>query len=138
MVLRFITQILLEKLEEDETYKEYIESYNKDKTINLDLLRVLLNKYETLYKIFIKVNLLLYGYDSSKLDNDLKDYKQIDGELLYIDDIDFIIHYYTNNYNRCKKVIKYIIDEKLRPTNELEILTQIYERDSSKEIYTID
>ena len=30
MVLKFITQILLEKLEEDETYKEYIEStYNK-------------------------------------------------------------------------------------------------------------
>ena len=138
MVLKFITQILLEKLEDDETYKEYVESYDKDKTINLDLLRILLNNYETLYKIFIKTNLLLYRYDSSELDNDLKDYKQIDGELLYIDDIDFIIHYYTNNYNRCKKVIKCIIDEKLRPTNELKILSQIYNRDSSKEIYSID
>ena len=138
MILKFISQILLEKLEEDKKYKEYIEFYNKEKIIDIDLLRYLLSEYENLYKIFIKINLLLYRYDSSKLDNELKDYQYIDGELLYVDDVDFIMYYYTKNYERCKKVIKCIIDEKLRPTNELKILTQIYERDSSKEIYSID
>jgi len=133
MILKFITQILFEQLEKDAVYKEYIETYKKETNINLDLARILLIKYETLYKIFIKTNLFLYKYDSKELDDELRDYRYIDGELLYVDDIDFIMYYYINNYDRCKKIIKCIIDYKLRPTNELNILTQIYERDLSEE-----
>ena len=48
---------------------------------------------------------------------------------IYLDDTDLVLRHYYSNYKRCRKVIKTIIQKKLRPLNEIRLLKQIYNLD---------
>lgn len=124
---------LMEDLLNDEEYKQYISIYKEERYVNKDILESLLKRHLDLYYIFLKINILLYRYDTKSLNKELKDYKHYRGNTLYVDDIDIVMDYYYNNYPRCKKELSKIITYKLRPISERKILKQIIERQSNEE-----
>ncbi len=124
---------LMENLLNDEEYKEYISIYKEESYVNQDMLDSLLKKHLDLYYIFLKINILLYRYETKSLNKELKDYKHYRGNTLYVDDIDIVMDYYFNNYSRCKKELSKIITYKLRPMSERKILKQIIDRQPNEE-----
>lgn len=124
---------LMENLLNDEEYKEYISLYKEENYVNKDMLDSLLKRHLDLYYIFLKINILLYRYDTKSLNKELKDYKHYRDNTLYVDDIDIVMDYYFNNYSRCKKELSKIITYKLRPMSERKILKQIIDRQPSEE-----
>lgn len=127
---------LMKDLLSDEEYKQYISIYEKESYINKDMLKSLLEKHLDLYYIFLKINIILYRYDTKSLNKELKDYQHYKGNTLYVNDIDIVMNYYFNNYTRCKKELSKIITYKLRPLSERKILKQIFERQPSEEFKT--
>lgn len=127
---------LMKDLLSDEEYKQYISIYEKESYINKDVLKSLLEKHLDLYYIFLKINILLYRYDTKSLNKELKDYQHYKGNTLYVEDIDIVMNYYFNNYTRCKKELNKIIVYKLRPLSERKILKQIFERQPNEEFKT--
>ena len=124
---------LMEDLINDEEYKEYISIYKEESYVNKDMLDSLLKKHLDLYYIFLKINILLYRYETKSLNKELKDYKHYRGNTLYVDDIDIVMDYYYNNYPRCRRELSKIITYKLRPMTERKILKQIIDRQPSEE-----
>lgn len=124
---------LMENLLNDDEYKQCINTYKEESYVNKDMLDSLLKRYLDLYYIFLKINILLYRYDTKSLNKELKDYKHYKGNTLYVDDIDIVMNYYFNNYPRCKKELSKIITYKLRPMSERKILKQIIDRQPSEE-----
>ena len=55
---------LKRELLDDEDYIRFEETYNKNETIDTELLIKLLNKHLDLYHVFLKLNILLYGFDT--------------------------------------------------------------------------
>ena len=125
---------LMRNLLNDGEYKEYITIYKEKQYVDKSILNNLLKRYLDLYYLFLKINILLYRYDTKSLNNELKDYTHYKGDILYIDDIDIIMGYYFNNYSRCRIELSKIIIFKLRPNNEIKILKQILDRQFDKEI----
>lgn len=125
---------LMRNLLNDGEYKEYITIYKEKQYVDKSILNNLLKRYLDLYYLFLKINILLYRYDTKSLNNELKDYTHYKGDILYIDDIDIIMSYYFNNYSRCRIELSKIIVFKLRPNNEIKILKQILDRQFDKEI----
>ena len=72
-----ISKRLLDKLFQDKEYQEYIYEYENKNSINLDKLESLLNNHIDLYRLFLKVNIFLYRYDTKLLEDDLKDFSQL-------------------------------------------------------------
>ena len=66
--------------------------------------------------------------------NTLTDFRHIRNVKITLDDFDIVLKHYYYNYNRCKKCIKIIISNKLRPNSELKLLKLIYNRDINKDI----
>ena len=118
----------------DSDYIEYVKLYDEKKIIERQRLIRILDKYEVLYIIFLKINILIYNYDTSGLNNELKDYLHFKGGNYYIEDLSVILKYYSWNYSRCRKTLKTIIVNKLRPVSEIRILKKIVERPISDEI----
>lgn len=128
---------LMEDLLNDEEYKQYMNIYKEENYVNKDMLDSLLKKHLDLYYIFLKINILLYRYDTKSLNKELKDYQHYKGNTLYVDDIDIVMNYYFNNYPRCKRELNKIITYKLRPISERKILKQIIDRQPSEEFKTL-
>lgn len=55
---------LMEDLLNDEEYKQYMNIYKEENYVNKDMLDSLLKKHLDLYYIFLKINILLYRYDT--------------------------------------------------------------------------
>lgn len=125
---------LKNKLLMDEDYKRYKRIYIRERTINRYLLTKLLDRYLDLYYFFIKSNIFIYRYDIKDLNDELKDYLHHKGKLCYIDDLEDIFRHYYNQYDRCQATIKSIIEYKLRPLSEIELLTKIILRPLENEI----
>ena len=83
---------LMENLLNDDEYKQYINTYKEESYVNKDMLDSLLKRYLDLYYIFLKINILLYRYDTKSLNKELKDYKHYKGNTLYVDDIDIVVN----------------------------------------------
>lgn len=132
-----ISSELLSNLLKDEEYVKYIEDYNKTGHINNNLLDNLFEKYYNLYRLFMKMNILLYRYDTPLLDEDLKDYNQIDGKSLFIIDLDNIMKYYINNYNRCKDALKRLYLYRKTSPAERRIIRKIINRKIDEELSAI-
>ena len=109
----------------DIDYIHYEQKYETEHTIDVELLEKLLKKYKDLYYIFLKINILLYRFDTSNLNDELKDYRHYQGKVYRIDDLDIILRHYYGNYKRCRCVIEIMISEKLVPQNERELLEKI-------------
>lgn len=124
---------LIKKLLNDNEYKQYIDICKLDGFVDKDMLDSLLKKHLDLYYLFLKVNILLYRYDTKLLNKELRDYKHYRGNTLYVDDIDIVMYYYFDNYSRCKKELSKIINYKLRPMSERKILKQIIDRQPNEE-----
>lgn len=129
-----ISKKLLDELFSDKEYQEYISEYENTSKINLDKLESLLNNHFDLYKLFLKTNILLYRYDTKLLEEDLKDFSQLNGETLYLDDADIIMKYYISNYKRCKDELHRICIHHWRPPAENRIINKIINRKMEKEI----
>lgn len=127
-------EILMEDLLNDGEYKSYISIYKDEGYVNKDMLDSLLKRHLDLYYIFLKINILLYRYDTNHLNKDLKDYNHYKGNTFYVDDIDIVMDYYFNNYPKCKRELSKIISYKLRPLCERKILKQIIDRQPNEEI----
>lgn len=125
---------LLDELFNDKEYQEYISEFENTSKINLDKLKLLLNNHFDLYKLFLKTNILLYRYDTKLLEDDLKDFSQLNGETLYLDDADTVMNYYINNYKRCKDELHRICIHHWRPPAEKRIINKIINRKIEKEI----
>ena len=132
-----ISKKLLDELFSDKEYQEYISEYENTSKINLDKLESLLNNHFDLYKLFLKTNILLYRYDTKLLEEDLKDFSQLNGETLYLDDADIIMKYYISNYKRCKDELHRICILHWRPPAEKRIINKIISRKIEKEIKDI-
>ena len=87
-----ISKRLLDKLFQDKEYQEYIYEYENKNSINLDKLESLLNNHIDLYRLFLKINIFLYRYDTKLLEDDLKDFSQLNETTLRMDDIDTIMN----------------------------------------------
>ena len=123
-----ISKRLVDKLLQDKEYQDYISEYENKNSINLDKLESLLNNHIDLYRLFLKINIFLYRYDTKLLEEDLKDFGQLNGTTLRLDDIDTIMDYYFNNYKRCKKELHRICINHLRPPAEKRIINKIINR----------
>ena len=123
-----ISKRLLDKLFQDKEYQEYINEYESTSKINLDKLESLLNNHIDLYRVFLKINIFLYRYDTKLLEENLKDFSQLNGTTLRLDDIDTVMDYYFNNYKRCKKELHRICINQLRPPAENRIINKIINR----------
>ena len=90
----------------------------------------MLNDYKDLYYIFLKSFIYLYfKTDIKNLSKELQNYQYIGNRKIYLDDVDMVLRHYYYNYTRCRKCIKAIIQNKLRPQNEIGLLKQIYNLD---------
>lgn len=132
-----ISKRLLDKLFQDKEYHEYIYEYENKNSINLDKLESLLNNHIDLYRLFLKVNIFLYRYDTKLLEDDLKDFSQLNETTLCMDDIYTIMDYYFNNYKRCKDELHRICILHWRPPAENRIINKIISRKIEKEIKDI-
>lgn len=136
--MKCASEIRLDRLYSSETYKKYIDIYNKEKYVDTKLLKELFDEYKEIYDLFLKINIFLYyRNDIKNLRKDLQDYTKLNGTTLYIEDIDLVIGYYCNNYVRCRTVIKKIIQNKWVSKNEINILKKILNRDINEEIKPI-
>ena len=136
--MKCASEIRLDRLYSSETYKKYIDIYNKEQYVDTKLLKELFDEYKEIYDLFLKVNIFLYyRNDIKNLRKDLQDYTKLNGTTLYIEDIDLVIGYYCNNYVRCRTVIKKIIQNKWVSKNEINILKKILNRSLSEEIKPI-
>jgi len=72
---------LKRELLDDEDYIRFEETYNKNEAIDTELLIKLLNKHLDLYHVFLKLNILLYGFDTKELSEDLQDFLHLLAEL---------------------------------------------------------
>lgn len=129
-----VSKKLLDELFNDKEYQEYISEYENTSKINIDKLESLLNNHFDLYRLFLKTNILLYRYDTKLLDEDLKDFSQLNGETLYLDDADNIMKYYISNYKRCKDELHRICIHHWRKAAENRIINKIINRKTEKEI----
>ena len=126
-----VSQRLIDKMYNSETYKQYVEYYDKNHCINIDLLKKLYFDNQDLYIIFLKINVVLYRYD----------YKELgictmhNNRNLYVTDIDVILKHYISNYDRCRNAIKCLISQSLVSKSDVSILKQILSRDKEKEIF---
>jgi len=134
---------LIEKIKDSDTFKEFISIYNIKETITKDMVEIarkLLKEEFDLYALFLKVNIFLYRYDSSKLNNKLQNYhRHILNNVEYtitIDDVAIITYFYLKYKFIIKKFIKYIINNRLRPSNEIVILRKILNRQPQEELLT--
>ena len=129
--MRCVSQRLIDKMYNSETYKQYVEYYDKNHCINIDLLKKLYFDNQDLYIIFFKINVVLYRYD----------YKELgictmhNNHNLYVTDIDVILKHYIGNYDRCRNAIKCLISQSLVSKSDVSILKQILSRDKEKEIF---
>ena len=136
--MKCASEIRLDRLYSSETYKKYIDIYNKEQYVDTKLLNELFDEYKEIYDLFLKINIFLYyRNDIKNLRKDLQDYTKLNGTTLYIEDIDLVIGYYCNNYVRCRTVIKKIIQNKWVSRNEINILKKILNRNLSEEIKPI-
>ena len=129
-----ITENLLSRMYGSETYKKYVEEYNSNNRIDIELLKEFLKEYRELFDIFLKVNILIYRYPTEQLRISLKEYTKHNGRNLYMDDMCIISNHYISNYVRCKKAIKTIIQNKLVCNSEVQLLKKIYSRNEDEEI----
>lgn len=109
----------------DPDYIKYEELFENEHIVDKKLLVTLFNGYKDLYYIFLKINIFLYRFDTSNLNNELKDYKHYKGKVYRIDDLDVILRHYYRYYKRCQCAIKILISDKLVPQNEIELLEKI-------------
>lgn len=136
--MKCASEIRLDRLYSSETYKKYIDIYNKEQYVDTKLLKELFDEYKEIYDLFLKVNIFLYYRNDIKhLRKDLQDYTKLNGTTLYVEDIDLVIGYYCDNYVRCRTVIKKIIQNKWVSKNEINILKKILNRDINEEIKPI-
>ena len=134
---------LIEKVKDSDTFKEFVAIYNNKETITkdmLELVRKLLKEEFDLYALFLKINCFLYRYDSSKLNNKLQKYsKHIFNGVEFtitIDDVAIITYFYLRHKFIIKLFIKFIINNRLRPHNEIVILRKILNRQPQDELLT--
>ena len=128
--MKLIGKIIYEKIIKDERYINYCDKYSKDNSIDSNVLNDLLRDYKDFYYLFLKSFVSLYFKDDTNyLSKELQNYKYIGNRKIYLDDTDLVLRHYYSNYNRCRKVIKTIIQKKLRPLNEIRLLKQIYNLD---------
>ena len=83
----------------DKDYINFEKLYNEENIIDKKILIKLLNKYEDLYIIFLKINIWLYNYDA-----------------------------------RCRKALKYIVTNSLKPKCEIAIIRKILNRNTENEL----
>ena len=134
---------LIEKIKDSDSFKEFVSIYNNKETITKDMseiVRKLLKEEFDLYALFLKINCFLYRYDSSKLNNKLQDYHRHtfnDVEyIITIDDVAIITYFYLRHKFIIKLFIKFIINNRLRPNNEIVILKNILNRQQQDELLT--
>ena len=135
IVKEFVSEKLIEILKYDEMYKKYCDEYKKDGYVNLELLKTLIKDHRELLEVFYKINICLYGYDVNGLKSELKKFLYHHDKKLYLDDLSFIMRYYKDNYSRCRRTIKKIIQNKLVPQSECRLLKQILERKVEDEVF---
>ena len=128
---------LINSLLKDKEYIEYMKMCDNTHHINIKVLDSLLKKHLDLYFLFLKINILLYKYDTKLLNNDLKDYTHYKNEKLYINDIDIIMNYYFHNYAICKRLLKDLALYNLRPIEETKIIIKIINRKPNEEYSSI-
>ncbi len=126
-----------QKMLSDTDFIKYEQQYKAKNTIDIGLLMTLLDKYKDLYSVFLKINILIYGYSTKELDDELRDYLHYKGNNYYVDDLDIILRHYYKNYDRCRKALKMIVTCGLRPLKEINLLKEIINRPIEKEIMAI-
>ena len=129
--MRCVSQRLIDKMYNSETYKQYVEYYDKNHCINIDLLKKLYFDNQDLYIVFLKINVVLYRYDYEELGI----CTMHNNRNLYVTDIDVILKHYISNYDRCRNAIKCLISHSLVSKSDVSILKQILSRDKEKEIF---
>jgi len=118
----------------DIDFIHYQDTYNNQNVIDKDLLVKLLEKYHDLYYIFLKMNLWLYHFKISGLNDDLKDVTHYKNTMFRIDDLSHILGLYYHHYNMFVETIKVIISDKLVPTSEIKLLEKIINNPREEQI----
>ena len=112
---------IIERMKKDNNYVRLHDIYMKEHYVDK--------------KLLCKVNVCVYNYDSKKLCKKYRDlFHYGKNGYFYLYDVDYIIREYLSNYSFYRNCIKKIIREKLKPSNELEILKLILKREYAKEL----
>lgn len=126
---------LYNELIQDNSYQDYCQMYKQDHYIDKNAVERMLITHKDYYYLFLKSFIWLYYKEDIKyLNKELQDFRHIRNVKITLDDFDIVLKHYYYNYNRCKKCIKIIISNKLRPNSELKLLKLIYNRDINKDI----
>lgn len=129
---------LINKLLNNDIYKEYDKIYKDKNYVDPQLLKQLLLKHHDLYELFLKANIILYKYKTKGLKKSFNDCYYHNEKKLYLEDVYNVLLYYYSHYSRCQTVLKKMIQLKLVPISERKILKLILNRDISKEIIPLN
>ncbi len=125
---------LMNNLLNDEDYIKYEEIYKQQNDIDKDLLIKLLENHHDLYYLFLKINIFLNRFNTKDLNDGLSDIFNYKGKSYRISDLDCILGYYYNHYLRCLRAIKIMINDKLVPQDERELLEKIISKPVEEQI----
>ena len=123
-------QKLYDNLLNDENYIKFCKIYEREKNIDLDLLKELLKTHNELYYTFLKINVFFY-YKYDYLVEKINKNFDIDDNKISINDIELILNHYVTNSDRCHSCIEKLIKNKLVDKDEQMLLLSIY----SKEVF---
>lgn len=116
---------LKSRLLRDSDYVKFEKTYNENEIIDKELLIKLLDKHLDLYNIFLKFNIFLYNFDIKELNEELQDFLHYKGTDYYLRDLNCILNFYYSHYPMFIRCINEIIDNKLRPQSEINLLEKI-------------
>jgi len=118
----------------DIDFIHYQDTYNNKNVIDKDLLVKLLEKYHDLYYIFLKMNLWLYHFKISGLNDDLKDVTHYKNTMFRIDDLSHILGLYYHHYSMFVETFKIMISNNLIPKNEVKLIEMIINNPREEQI----
>lgn len=118
----------------DIDFIHYQDTYNNQNVIDKDLLVKLLEKYHDLYYIFLKMNLWLYHFKISGLNDDLNDVTHYKNTMFRIDDLSHILGLYYRHYSMFVETFKLMISNNLIPKSEIKLLEMIINNPREEQI----
>ncbi len=118
----------------DIDFFHYQEAYDNKNVIDKDLLMKLLEKYHDLYYTFLRMNLFLYRFKMTGLNDELKDFNHYKGKPYRIDDLSHIFGLYYHHYSMFVETFKLMISNNLIPKNEIKLLEKIINNPREEQI----
>ena len=121
-----VSEKIIDTLKSDMWFRMYVNHYESENEINIKLLSRLVEKYHKLLEVFYKVNIMMIGIKNipclNKLDDNTRDVNHQESKDLTLNDIQIVFDLIDINPILYEKTIRAIIENKLVPEEEIQLL----------------